>query len=82
MSKLKDLTTEKVNNSILIIVNKLIKYFTIILFCEVYTAEQLEFIILNWLIRDHKILKIIISDRDKLFTSNYWKTLINFIEIK
>ena len=82
MLKLKDFTTEKSYDLIMIIINKLIKYFIIILFYELYTVEQLSFIFLDWLIRNYKILKIIISDRNKLFISSYWRILINFINIK
>ena len=65
------LVTKNKYDSILIIVDKLIKYSLMILFKESYTAEQLGFIILETLIKDYGISKIIISDRDKLFTSNY-----------
>ena len=58
-------------DSILMIVNRLIKYSHIISFKKKFTAEQLETIILNRLIRYHEISKNIISDRDKLFTFNY-----------
>jgi hypothetical protein len=58
-------------NSILIMIDKLIKYSHIIACKEKFTAEQLEYIVLNRLIRYHDILKELISDRDKLFTSNY-----------
>jgi len=56
---------------ILIMINKLIKYSHIIACKEKFTAEQLRYIVLNRLIRYHDILKELISDRDKLFTSNY-----------
>ncbi len=58
-------------NSILIIINKLIKYLYIIECKEKFTIEQLRYIVLNWLIQYHDILKELISDKDKLFTSNY-----------
>jgi hypothetical protein len=34
-------------------------------------AEQLAYIFYNQIIRHYSILKSIISDRDKLFTSNF-----------
>jgi len=63
--------TEDKYDSILMMVDKLIKYSHIIACKEKFTAEQLEYIVLNRLIRYHDILKELISDRDKLFTSNY-----------
>ena len=74
--KSKDPTTKEEYDSILVIVDKLTKYSHIIPFREKYSAEQLGTIVLDRLIWYHGIPKGITSDRDKLFTSNYWKTLI------
>ncbi len=52
-------------------INKLIKYLHIIICEEKFIVEQLEYIVLNRFIRYHNILKGLISDKDKLFTSNY-----------
>ncbi len=58
-------------NLILVIINKLIKYLYIIACKEKFTTKQLRYIVLNRLIRYHNILKELINDKDKLFTSNY-----------
>jgi len=71
LSKSTNLATEERYNLILIMINKLIKYSHIIACKEKFIAEQLRYIVLNRLIRYHDILKELISDRDKLFTSNY-----------
>jgi len=63
--------TEDKYDSILMMINKLIKYSHIIACKEKFTAEQLRYIVLDRLIRYHDIFKELISDRDKLFTSNY-----------
>ena len=76
LPKSKDPTTVIEYDSILVIVDKLTKYSHMIPFKEKFTAEQLGTIILDRLIRYHGIPRDITSDRDKLFTSNYWKTLI------
>ena len=52
-------------------INKLIKYLYIIACKEKFTIEQLKYIVLNRLIQYYNILKELISDKDKLFTSNY-----------
>jgi hypothetical protein len=52
-------------------IDKFIKYLHIIACKDKFTAEQLRYIVLNRLIRYYNILKELISDRDKLFTSNY-----------
>ena len=67
----KDPVIREEYDAILVIVDRLIKLSHLILFNEKYTAEQLGFIILDRLIRYHGILEVLISNRDKLFTSNY-----------
>ncbi len=76
LPKSTDPATGERYDSILIMVDKLTKYSHIIACKEKFTAEQLGYIVLDRLIRYHGIPKGLTSDRDKLFTSNYWKTLI------
>ena len=68
---LKDPVIQEEYNIILVIVDRLIKLSHLIPFKEKYTAEQLGFIVLDRLIRYYGILEALISNRDKLFTSNY-----------
>jgi hypothetical protein len=69
--KLTNLATRDKYNSILVIVDKLIKYLHIIVYRKKFIAKQLEYIVLNRLIQYYNIFKELISNRDKLFTSNY-----------
>jgi len=71
LPKSTNLVTRERYDSILIMIDKLIKYSHIIACKEKFIAEQLEYIVLNRLIRYHDIPKGLTSDRDKLFTSNY-----------
>ena len=82
LPKSKDPATRDVFDSIMVIVDKLTKYAIMVPFKESYKADQLAFILLDRLIRDHSIPRSITSDRDKLFTSNYWKTLVASIGTK
>ena len=52
-------------------INKLIKYSHIIACKKKFIVEQLKYIVFNRLIQYHNILKELISNKDKLFTSNY-----------
>ena len=79
---LKDLTTKVTYNAILVVVDRFIKQAEYILFRNDYTAVDLAYIIHNRIIRHYGILKLIISDRDKLFTSNFWTTLLTAIRTK
>ena len=80
--KSKDLVTQDAFDLIIVIVDKLTKYTIIVLFKELYKVDQLAFILLDRLIRDYSIPKLITLDRDKLFISNYWKTLVISIGTK
>jgi len=71
LPKLTNLATKDKYNFILIIINKFIKYLYIIACKKKFIAKQLKYIVLNRLIRYYNILKELISNRDKLFTSNY-----------
>jgi transposase InsO family protein len=78
----KDPATGLTYDSILVIVDRFTKYALMIPFQRDYIAVQLAHVLKDRLIRDHGIPKIIISDRDKLFTSNYWATLMAEIGIQ
>jgi hypothetical protein len=80
--KLTNLAIEDKYDSILIIVDKLIKYLYIIACKKKFIIEQLKYIILNQLIRYHNILKELINDKDKLFTFNYLKTLLPMLDTR
>ena len=67
----RDPATKISYNAILVIVDRFTKHVEMIPFRNNYTAAQLRWIILDRLVRHHGILKLIISDRDKLFTLNY-----------
>jgi len=62
-------------NSILTIVDRLIKYIMFISFKKTTTASVLMYIILWELVSNHKLSKKFITDRDKLFTSKFWEML-------
>ena len=68
---LKNLTIDVIYDSILMMINRPIKYFYIISFKKTFIAKQLNFVVLNKLIRYHEILQKITSDRNKFFISNY-----------
>ena len=54
----------------------------IILFKEIYFVEYLVYIILNKLVRDYRLPKVVILDRDKLFILNFQKSLTKRLGIK
>lgn len=78
----KDSVTSHEYDMILVMVDRLTKYVHFIPANETHTAEQLGYLILDRLVRYHGFPKIYITDRDKLFTSNYWNTLTGALGIK
>lgn len=78
----RDITTDTDYNGILVMVDRLTKYSHFVPYNEEFNAEKLARLVLDRLIRYHGIPKVFITDRDKLFTSNHWKTLVNTIGIR
>ena len=64
-------------DSILVIVDTLIKYAYLEPYKEAFTAEDLVYIFNKIVIARHGILNKIVLDRDKLFTSQIWQSLMN-----
>ena len=55
----------------MVVVNRLTKYTVLIPFKEIYIAPQMAYVLFNRIICEHRVPKTIISDRDKLFISNF-----------
>jgi hypothetical protein len=67
----KEVFTGIIYNLILVVINRLIKYAYFISYKEGLTAEELIYIFNRNVITNYGVLKEIISNRDKLFTSNF-----------
>ena len=55
----------------MVIVDRLTKYVHFITALETYTTEQLGHLVLDRLVRYYGFPKVFVTDRDKLFISNY-----------
>ena len=75
LPKSRDPVTEIIYDAIMVIVDRFTKYLIVVPFKETHTAEQLGHLLLDRLVRDHGVPIMIITNRDKLFMSNYWKTI-------
>ena len=69
-------------DGIFVVVDKLTKYTMLIGFRETWNAEQLGYVLLDRVIPEHGVPESIVSDRDKLFTSRYWQTLMAKIGVR
>ena len=67
---------------ILVVTDRLMKYAYILLYKEVSMAKELANQLLRVVFTHYGILDEIISDRDKLFISKFWITIIALLGIK
>jgi hypothetical protein len=68
-------------DSILVITDRLTKYGYFILYKESLSVEELAYTFNKYIIGNYGISKKIISDRDKLFTLRFWKSLADQLGI-
>jgi hypothetical protein len=77
LSLFKKLITEVMYDSIMIVTNRLTKYAYFISYFKSFSAEDLTYIFYRYVVANHKFSQRIISNKDKLFTSQFWKSLID-----
>ena len=82
LSSSKKLLTEVIYNSILTVVDQLIKKARFTSYLEALNAEELVYTFLRNITAFNRLWKEIIFDKDKLFTFNFWTSLIRQLEIK
>ncbi len=81
LSKSKKRVIKTTYDFILIIIDRLIKYKYFLSYKKVTFTEDLTYTFLRTIVANHELSDEIISNRDKLFTSKFWKFLINQLEI-
>ena len=72
----KEKMTKTVYDSILVITDRLTKWVYFIPYKEASNAEDLAYTFIKYVVANHGMPEEIISDRDKLFTSKFWKSLM------
>jgi hypothetical protein len=73
--------TGTVFDTVLVVTDRLTKYAHFIPYKESASAEDLAYTFTKYITGNHGIPKEIISDRDKLFTSKFWKSLTDQLGI-
>jgi hypothetical protein len=81
LSLFKEPITEIIYNFIIIVTDRLTKYAYFISYLESSSAENLAYIFYKYIIANHRFSQRIINNRDKLFISRFWKSLIDLSEI-
>jgi hypothetical protein len=77
-----DTASGRCYNSIMVVVDRLTKYNHYLPYRKDFTAEQTAATLINRVFRIHGFPRKIVTDRDKLFTSNLWKTFVAKIGTK
>lgn len=78
----KEPVTHVAYDSILVITDRLTKYAYFVPYKEATNAEDLAYTFLKIVVANHGTPEEIISDRDKLFTSKFWSTLMALLGTK
>jgi hypothetical protein len=78
----RDPVTQEPYDSILVVTDRFTKFGRFIPYKETWTAEQLARVFVKEVVANHGIPRQLISDRDKLFTSNFWTELMKIIGVK
>ncbi|WVZ83940.1 hypothetical protein U9M48_031034 [Paspalum notatum var. saurae] len=69
-------------NAILVVVDRFTKFFHFIAIKHPYTAQSIARIILENVVKLHGFPKSIVSDRDPVFLSHFWKELFRLYDVK
>jgi hypothetical protein len=72
----------KVYDSILNIIDRYSKIIRFVLCNVTINVKDLDSLIINNIVKDFGVLRLIISDRELLFTSSYWSTFCYYLAIK
>jgi hypothetical protein len=76
LPKSKEPVSGRQYDAILVIVDRLTKYSYFLPYLKTGTAEDLAYVFLRNIAAQHGMPKELVSDRDKLFTSHFWKGLM------
>ena len=82
LPKSKERLTGTVYDTILVINDRLTKLAYFLPYKEASNAEDLAYAFLRTVVADHGLPDEIISDRDKLFNSKFWRSLMDMMGIK
>jgi hypothetical protein len=77
LSLFREPITGVIYNSIMVVTDRLTKYAYFIPYLKSSLAENLAYIFYKYIMANHGFPQRIINNRDKLFTSRFWKLLMD-----
>jgi hypothetical protein len=81
LSLFKKLMTGIMYDFIMIVINRFTKYAYFIPYFESFLAEDLAYIFYKYIIANHGFPQRIISNKNKLFISRFWKLLMDLSKV-
>ena len=70
------------SNAILVVVDRFTKYSHFLPLKHPFTAQTIAKVVLDNVVKLHSFPKTIVSDRDKVFTSTFWRALFSSVDTK
>ena len=82
MDFIEGLPTSDGSNAILVVVDRFTKYGHFLPIKHPFTAQAIAKVVLDNAVKLHGFPKSIVSDRDRVFTSNFWRALFSLVDTK
>jgi len=82
MDFIEGLPTSDGSNAILVVVDRFTKYGHFLPIKHPFTAQAIAKVVLDNVVKLHGSPKSIVSDRDRVFTSTFWRALFSLVDTK
>jgi len=82
MDFIKGLPSSEGRNAILVVVDRFTKYGHFIALTHPFTAQDIAQVFLDHFYKFHGLPAVIVTDRDKIFTSVFWKELFKKLGVR
>jgi hypothetical protein len=77
-----DLVTKESYDGIIVVTDRFTKFGWFIPYRETWTATDLAYVFIKHVVANHRMLEQLVSNQDKLFTSNFWTVLMQHLGVK